>query len=272
MDSFSQLIGLLQENGAQFLQMVTMTFMRPLGLLYGFIGIIWAIGGSVLLIRTGIAFAFATPVMVNEYDTLLQYIAQTNYWNLFFIYVKEFAIGMVIGLILSVPFWVVQFAGSLIDSYRGENNSGATDPTGGEISTIANYHVVVALLVFASLGGISYMVGEFYKSYQLWGITDLIPITQAKSVANLLDMFTYIIYQGLIVASPLLFAMIAIDFIALISSKVAKGFNATDSSFAFKNLLTLIVLPVISVIYVNSLQDNYFKNIDILNSLRMIFQ
>lgn len=271
MDNVSQLVGLLQEHGAQFLQMVTITFMRPLGLLYGFIGIVWAIGGTTLLVRTGIAFAFAVPVMVNEYNTLLQYISQTNYWNLFFIYIKEFGIGMLIGLMLSVPFWIVQFGGSIIDSYRGENNSGATDPTGGEVSTIANYHIVVAFLVFASLGGMSYMVGEFYKSYQLWGITDVVPISQARSVTNLLDLFNYIMYQGLIVASPLLFAMMAIDFIALISSKVAKGFNATDSSFAFKNLLTLIVLPIIAVIYVNSLQDNFFKNIDILGSLKKVF-
>ncbi len=263
---------LMQQSSINILQLMTISFMRPIGLLFGFIGIVRALGGTSSIIRTGIGFALALPVLVIEGEKLLQFIEQAPLFKMFVIYLKEFGIGMTLGLLASIPFWIVQFGGSLIDTYRGESSSGHQDPSGGEISTLGNYNVIVALLIFSSLGGLSYLIGEFYRTYQLWPITETIPISNNQSVEGILSILNYITFQALVVASPLLFLLFAIDFIVLVCGKVAKGFNGMDASYSVKNLLTLCVLPVLAVVYVHTLQSKYFKDMDLLSQLQRILQ
>ncbi len=272
MEIDAKVISLLQENSIALFHLMTITFMRPLGLLFGFIGITWALGGTSSLIRTGIAFALATPVIIFESSNLLQYISVSSYLNIFVLVIKEFGIGFALGVIVSIPFWIVQFGGAMLDSYRGESNSGGKDPTGGEISTLSRYHLVTALLIFSSLAGFTMMIGEFYKSYQVWPITSALPVIQGNSYAKILDLMNYIAIQGLVVAAPLLFIMIAVDFLALVCGKIAKGFNAMDFSFALKNLLTVLLLPLMAIIFVYALQNTYFKSSEITGILGQVLK
>lgn len=272
MEIDANFISALQGNSISVLHLMTISFMRPLGLLFGFIGITWALGGTASLIRTAIAFGLAIPVMFFEGNNLLQYIASSSYLNITILVIKEFGVGFALGLVVSIPFWIVQFGGSMLDSYRGESNSGGQDPTGGEISTLARYHLVTAFLVFASMAGFAIMIGEFYKSYQFWPITSTFPEIKNVAFVKLLDLLNYLMIQALIVAAPLLFLMISVDFLSIICGKIAKGFSAMDISFILKNLLTIVLLPLMAMIFVHFLQSNYFKENEITSVLRQVLQ
>ncbi|MGH1350143.1 MAG: EscT/YscT/HrcT family type III secretion system export apparatus protein [Methyloligellaceae bacterium] len=272
METSPELTALLSKNLVTFMNVLTLTFMRPLGLLFGFIGIAWAVGGSATLIRTAIAFSIAIPLIAHQYTGLIEHLSQTHYLNFFLLLIKELLIGFAFGTLVSIPFWIVQISGSIVDSYRGESNSGATDPTGGEISTLARYQVVVALLFFAAAGGFSYMIGEFYKSYILWPITDSLPQLQSNFPVIILDLFTYIIVQAFLISAPLLLILLIIDFITLMCGKIIKGFNSQDISSSLKNLTTILLLPVLAIVYVNILQSNYFNNFNFLDQLQGIMK
>ncbi len=267
-----KLITMFQDNSISLLHLMTLTFMRPLGLLFGFIGITWALGAGSSLIRTAVAFALAIPVMVHEGSNLIEFLSTSSYLDVTILVLKEFGLGFAFGVIVSIPFWIVQFGGSMLDSYRGESNSGGQDPTGGEISTLSRYHLVTALLVFSSLAGFTIMIGEFYKSYQFWPITASLPVVENTTYLKVLDLMNYIFLQGLVIAAPLLFIMITIDFLALVCGKIAKGFNAMDFSFALKNLMTIILLPLLAIIFVHVLQGTYFKGNEITAILKQVIQ
>ena len=98
--------------------------------------------------------------------------------------IKELIVGLVIGFFSSVPFFIAQMAGSLIDHQRGSSSLQVTDPTTqsqtGPIGIFYNY-VLIAL--FMAMGGIFFFLDGVATSYQLIPVDGLIS-------ADLFDMHT----------------------------------------------------------------------------------
>ncbi len=247
----------------------SLAMMRPLGMLLGFIAIVWVIP-PISLIRTGIAFALSIPIVAYEASALTQFVQSTEQLVLSITFIKEIVIGYAIGLLASLPFWVMQFAGSTIDSYRGEFNPSHQDPTGGQMQTISKFYLIVAFLIFVSGGGFWSLTEVLYKSFGVWPITTLLPTFSSATPALMLGLFDNLVAVGIVTAAPLLFTMIAIDFTMLVGGKIAKGFNPMDVSFIMKNLLTVITLPLIALMLVQTLEENLFRNLDIIAILRSI--
>lgn len=262
-------IEFIQSNIMSVILVGALSLMRPLGLTLSFICIAWALPQA-NIIRTGIAFALAIPVMWNEWVSMLALIAPQEWFTLSTYFVKEILIGYIIGILLSIPFWIVQFSGSLIDAYRGEVNSGFSDPIGGEISTIGRLYLVSAFLIFVTGGGMLFLVEILYSSYQIWPVAKHMPQLSTDTPAIVLGIFDSIFVMALVIAAPILFVMIAIDFVVIFSGKIAKGFSALDISFSAKNLLMIITLPAMVIILTQYVEQNLFQNIEVMTLIQRI--
>lgn len=82
--------------------------------------------------------------------------------------IKELLIGFFLGFLASIPFYIAQMAGSLIDHQRGSSALQVTDPTTqsqtGPIGILYNY---VLIAVFFSLSGPFIFFEGIANSYQL---------------------------------------------------------------------------------------------------------
>lgn len=249
-----------------------LSMMRPMGLLFGFIGIAWALGSSASIIRTVVAIAISIPIVVFEIDTFKLLIDRMEPFHLVVISIKEIVIGLIIGLLASIPFRIVEFGGALMDAYRGEGASGAQSPAGDDIATNAKFNVVVALLLFVSIGGLWQLFLDLYKSYKFWPIGKYLPQITEDMPVQILSLLNHITLQALVVASPFLFLLISIDFILLVSGKVAKGLNVMDMSFGFKNVTALILLPIYVVVYIYALKTIYFRDLSFVDQLQRLIK
>lgn len=258
-----------QSNPSTILLISSLASMRPLGMTLSFIAFAWVLPQA-NIIRTGIAFGIAIPVMWNEWGTLLNFVINGTYFSISSTFIKELAIGYVIGLLISVPFWIIQFAGSLVDAYRGESSAGFADPLGGEIPTIGRLYLVIAYLVFFAGGGVWFLVEMVYDSYTLWPIVSEIPNMSGDMVKIVLGIFDAIFVMALVLAAPILFVLLAIDFIVLFSGKIAKGFSPMDLSFTVKNLLTIVMLPIMAMILIQYIEQSLFKNIEVMSVLKNV--
>lgn len=90
---------------------------------------------------------------------------------------KELAIGVILGLIGAVPFFIAQMAGGLIDHQRGAAALQVTDPTTqaqtGSIGQLYNY---IMLALFFSLDGPFIFLDGLASSYQLFLVDGIISL------------------------------------------------------------------------------------------------
>jgi len=91
------------------------------------------------------------------------------YGGLFIGYMcKELLIGLVLGILAAVPFFIAQMAGTLIDHSRGSSSLQVNDPTTqtqtGPLGILYNY---VLIAVFFSLNGPFIFFDGIADSYQL---------------------------------------------------------------------------------------------------------
>lgn len=81
---------------------------------------------------------------------------------------KELLFGIILGFLITIPFYVAQAAGSLIDHIRGSASLQVTDPTTmsktGSIGIFYNY---VLIVIFFLVGGPFYFIDALTKSFIL---------------------------------------------------------------------------------------------------------
>lgn len=82
--------------------------------------------------------------------------------------IKELLIGSILGFLVSVPFYIAQASGSLIDHIRGSASLQVTDPTTrsktGPIGIFYNY---VLILIFFAIGGPFYFFNALSSSFEI---------------------------------------------------------------------------------------------------------
>lgn len=89
--------------------------------------------------------------------------------------IKELTVGFIIGLLATIPFYVAQSTGSLIDHIRGSSSLQVTDPTTstqtGPIGQLYNY---VLIAIFFIIGGPFIFFDVLNQSFQVIPINGLI--------------------------------------------------------------------------------------------------
>ena len=88
---------------------------------------------------------------------------------------KELTIGFIIGFLATIPFYIAQSSGSLIDHIRGSASLQVTDPTTssktGPIGILYNY---VLITVFFAVGGAFIFIDVIHQSFEIIPINHLI--------------------------------------------------------------------------------------------------
>lgn len=108
--------------------------------------------------------------------------------------IKELLIGAIIGFLSSVPFYIAQMSGSLIDFQRGASSLQVTDPTTrsqtGAIRILYNY---VLIAIFFGLGGPFYFFEGLATSYEMIPVDGLI----GQTVFNMQNPFWKLIFGAM---------------------------------------------------------------------------
>lgn len=240
--------------------------LRPLGLLFGFVAIAWGVGHG-LLIRGAIGFSLGLPMAVAGADQIFVLINRGATVEMVLVLPKEFIIGFGLGFLASLPFFALKAAGAITDAYRGENDSGHTDPNGGTIPTWGLVFVLLGFFAFFGSGGLWQLIAMLYQSYEVWPMTAQLPALNATSAFLIADLVTALLTQALLIAAPLLILLIAVDFILIIAARSAQRFQLYGHEFAVKNLAAILALPLM-VMYVSRIVDDHV--IDTLAAMPML--
>ncbi len=155
--------------------------------------------------------------------------------------VKESMIGLLLGCLISLPFWVLHAAGCIIDNQRGATISSSIDPVSGvDTSELANFFNIFCAAIFLQSGGLILTLEVIKESYDLFE-----PLTfTLPNMIPLLNLITEVISRSIMVASPLIALFLLTEATLGLLSRYAPQMNAFSLALTVKSFLGFLLLII----------------------------
>jgi type III secretion protein T len=210
------------------------------------------------VIRSAVAVAIALPMLRPAYDVVVSAGGPTTF-GFAAIVAKELATGLVIGVLLGVPFWAADVAGEIVDLQRGSTMAQLVDPLSiGESSLNSTLFSLAIITIFFTTGGFIVFLDVFYRSYALIPLGAVAPVLGTGAGLFFLQLLDGILRTGLMMIAPVVLALLIADIMLAYLSRMSPQMHVFDLSMAIKNLLFSFLI----VLYVTFLTPFMLEQID----------
>jgi len=165
-------------------------------------------------------------------------------WEWFLLTCKELVIGILLLLILSLPFWIVDFAGDVLELQRGMGNEVATDPNDLIQSQPTGRILFLIFLVFIlASGGFLIIMGLVYESFLIFPVMSFPNIEVVLENFARINLFDTLFLYSLLVLLPAVILLLLADCTIALLTRFAQQLNALQLLLVLKGLLLVAVLP-----------------------------
>ncbi|MBB2974101.1 type III secretion system export apparatus subunit SctT [Mesorhizobium sp. RMAD-H1] len=194
------------------------------------------------LLRSGVAIAISIPVVPGILAAMAEHRDLTSV-AITGLMVKEFVVGIIIGIAFGIPFWAAEVAGDLVDLQRGSTSAQLVDPLAiNEASISATLFSISLVALFFMSGGFLLLLEGFYRSYDLWPIASFTPVMGSQAVSALLGALDRIMQIALLLIAPVVLALLIADLMLAYLSRLSPQLHIFDLSLAIKNLLFCVLI------------------------------
>lgn len=163
-----------------------------------------------------------------------------------FILAKETFIGMIMGLIVGIVFFVADAAGSFIDTQRGSSMGQIFDPVLGDQGTnLGSLFTKIVLLLFFTGGGFMAFLAILYNSYKIWPIFSFFPnLTNPVFPTFILEIADEIMRKTVLISAPLAIIMFLVEFGLGMMNRFAQQLNVFSLSMPIKSGVAMFILVI----------------------------
>lgn len=200
---------------------------------------------SMLKILLSLSFAL---IVFPAYSTL--HMDQSLVLSIFYM-VKEFVLGVMIGYVVSIPLWVIEACGNLIDTQRGEQMGAiVSNSTGNPSSSIGKLVLQAFIVYFISINGLLFVLEFAYRSFTIFPLDSVLPLIGEKFAVNYIDLFKSFFMWSILLALPVVIMMFVVELILGLISSFLPQTNVTVLSMPIKSSVGIFVLIVyLSVLF-----------------------
>nr|WP_256349808.1 type III secretion system export apparatus subunit SctT [Pseudomonas sp. B6002] len=126
---------------------------------------------------------------------------------------KEVALGLLLGVLLSMPFWMFESVGALLDNQRGALAGGQLNPSlGPDATPIGHLFKQLAIFLLIVTLGLGTLTQVIWDSYLIWPPTVWFPLPAPNGmgvfVGLLGDTFTHM----MLYAAPFIAVLLLLEF------------------------------------------------------------
>ncbi len=158
---------------------------------------------------------------------------------------KEVLIGVMVGLVLGVPIWAAEAAGTMLDVQRGSAVAGLFDPSAAtDESVTATLFGLIVVALYFTFGGLPLTLRTMYESYQIWPAGDALPTLAPAAGQLLVALLDNIISMGLVLVAPIVIFMLLADLMLALVARAAPQLNVFALSLNVKNLIFSLLLAL----------------------------
>lgn len=222
------------------------------------------------LVKSGVVLAVSLPIAVSNYYILDT--TELGSMGILFLMLKEAAIGMVIGYLLSLPFNLFVSIGAIIDNQRGATSGQAFDPTLGNTTLLGSFmqRAFVVMLIEAGMFGLIF--GLIIDTYVLWPSWNFYPEPLLTGQDLIIDYFSVMTQKIMLYVLPILVVMLLIDLAFAILGVFSPQLQVFFLSMPAKSLVALLCLAIYAstLFYYGQLEIE--KILDLRKLLPLLFQ
>jgi flagellar biosynthetic protein FliR len=170
---------------------------------------------------------------------------------------KEVVVGLAFAYALAAMYAALQVAGSLLDTMIGFSFGAMVDPVTGTQSTVlAQMYSLFGVAILIAIGGDTWIIKGLSRTYES------VPLLDAPAVGSMVEgvqvAFSGIFVAGVMVAAPVLVALIITDAAFGVVSRVVPQMNIFAVGFPAKMIIGLVLLgaslPFVSTFFADQLQ------------------
>lgn len=160
-----------------------------------------------------------------------------------FIVVKEAFVGMVLGMLVAIPFWAFEAVGFFIDNQRGASISATLNPiTGNDTSPLGILFNQAFIVFFFISGGFLLMLQLLYDSFRLWDVFTWMPTLRPETVPVLLEQLSRLVRVALLLSAPAVVAMFLAEVGLALVSRFVPQLQVFFMAMPIKSALAVLVL------------------------------
>ncbi|EJN02942.1 type III secretion system export apparatus subunit SctT [Herbaspirillum sp. YR522] len=156
---------------------------------------------------------------------------------------KEAMIGLVFGVMMAIPLWVVQSIGSIFDTQRSpiqiQANNASIDRDASATGAILLQAVV---LVMVQAGLFSALARILLESFTVWPAWTLTPPFEAGHFDIVIKRFGEMLWYIVVYGAPVLIPLILIEFGFAVVGVFASNLQVSFASAPVKSLVGLLIM------------------------------
>jgi type III secretion protein T len=212
------------------------------------------------MMRNAVAFAIALPAlaptfMALQHSTPGLLVAAT-------LALKEAGIGLLLGVMLSIPVWVAQSIGSILDTQRSPIQiQSNVDPDASALGAML-LQATVVMMVEAGL--FLALVRILIESYGLWPALSLAPPFEPGHLDLLLKRFGEFFWHIAVYGGPVIVPLLMIDLGLAVIGIFAGNLQVSFLSAPLKSLAGLFILLVYWPIFSHYVAGDFAHMLDFL--------
>ena len=154
---------------------------------------------------------------------------------------KEVVVGMSLGFVLAIPFWIFNAMGAYIDVARGASMGSMLSMSSGQESTeLENFIDFCVCVVYLELGGFILILETLIGSYRQISLHQ-----QARVNFEQISTFLNVIFsQGFVLAAPVLLSLLLLEALLGLLSRFTPQLSAFSVAMTVKTTLALFILSL----------------------------
>lgn len=208
-------------------------------------------------IRATLAIVLTIPLVPLIEPQLMQ-MGIPDLWIIATIMIKEFVFGLLLGVLIAIPFWGIQAAGDIIDVSRGASMANVADPVNADENSLTGVVLLYAsLAIFVVAGGLQLVIELIYHSYSILNINDVAPPMGVATVAAIGELLTRMFTLGVIISGPLMIALIVIDLTLVFGHRIAQEIEVSEFAAIVKNLCVCAFIPLYALFLEEYMLDDW---------------
>ncbi len=197
-------------------------------------------------VKIGLAISLAfvlLPQIIQNTETSLSFDMRYVGYS-----IKEFLIGFIIAFLASIPFYIAQSSGTLIDFMRGSSSLQVTEPfMQTQTSSLGSLFNYIAIVLFFQIGGLFVFLEGLAYSFQLLPVDHLLKESFFFSLSTpfwkiILGLLTRVTAISIQLAAPSIVAVLMAEMFLGIANRLAPQVQIVFLGMSLKSLLGLGLL------------------------------
>ena len=198
------------------------------------------------MVRHAIAFSMALIIIPALIDSEVYSIGDIDVFLLIFLILKEVLLGYVFGHIFSMPFWIFDAIGGLLDNQRGalsgqQLNPGAGVGGGGATGILLQQALIVFMI---EIGASVWLYQLIFDSYIIWPVNQWYPEWNTIGSEVYLGILSKAFMDLILYTSPMIVVLLLIEFGFAVLSLFSPQLQVFFLAMPAKSLVGMFVLII----------------------------